>query len=960
MAAPSRVLPYMALTKRRLGPYEILSEIARGGMGIVYRARDTRDEKLVAVKVMLAGEDATAEMVKRFSREAGAARELSHPNIVAVLDEGADEGHHFFVMEYVDGRSLDQLIDAGEITPRRSMEMTRKIADALGHAHERGIIHRDIKPSNILIDKDGEPHITDFGLAKNVEMTSKITKTGTCIGTPQYMPPEQAQGDLSQIDPRSDLYSLGVVLYEMFTYKTPFEADTPSGIIYRLMTEDPVPPRRFNLAVDRSAETVCLKLLEKDPNRRYQTAVDLLADVDCYLAGKPIAARPPSSFTRMIRKVRRGRGRIALAGVATGLLMLVGIPLLSLVTRAHRDAELERQRAERQALFDRIEARRKDLAGKKERVSGLLQELIQDPQNHERRVRILTRALRVAPEWPEFQMDRASALFDWGFFGESLDEYARLAANEMARPNESLHATFLRGLIRRECLGDRAGSQEEFEAVVKREAAEATPPAGPSGAEGEGEGPKGHAALSTAILALSSGDAAKALATLEKTRKRREADPLSDDVLPWEEAYCEGLAREAAGDRVKALEAYQGAVKSKYRRPTFFLGLWGLARAARAIAEKGDPKELPGRPVTGPQGEPLFTKKDPWEQALESLQEAVVRTPTFWPARKELRDLLTVRIEKGAGESALKLPEALLARARLSLSEGLANDALEDLAAVGKLDKAAGGAPPREGTEPVWKREGRFLEGLSLWSFLEDRSRARALIEPLAKDSEYWPEPEKEPKHLAERALAILDDDYPDTPEKHLLTGVGRWAGSYLKAHRLSRQKKTREALDEYGHFLQEFGAWPPALVERAQIRLEELRRRRSDAGTAEFHEREAAKPEIADERSLREHAAREIPALSEEQIRSEPVAPLRARVVKARYEDAVEEFADRVRRDLDVCLAVAPSFPRAALLRAELHLVLGETDAARQVLAEAERKAPAGHPATAEIKKRRQELEKK
>ncbi|MCI0342005.1 MAG: serine/threonine protein kinase [Planctomycetales bacterium] len=947
----------MALTKRQLGPYEILNEIARGGMGIVYRARDTRDEKLVAVKVMLAGEDATAEMVKRFSREAGAARELSHPNIVAVLDEGADEGHHYFVMEYVDGRSLDQLIDAGEITPRRSMELTRRIADALAHAHERGIIHRDIKPSNILIDKDGEPHITDFGLAKNVEMTSKITKTGTCIGTPQYMPPEQAQGDLSQIDPRSDLYSLGVVLYEMFTYKTPFEADTPSGIIYRLMTEDPVPPRRFNLAVDRSAETVCLKLLDKDPNRRYQTAGELLADVDCYLAGKPIAARPPSSFTRMIRKVRRGRGRIALAGVATGLLMLVGIPLLSLITRAHAQREIDEERARRQAEYERIEAKRKGLSAGKERVGGLLQELIQDPQNHERRVRILTRALRAAPEWPEFQMERAGAFFDWGFFAESLEEYARLAQNELARPNESLHATFLRGLIRRECQGDAAGAREEFEAVVRREAADAAPSAG---SEGAGEGPKGHAALSAALLAVASGDASGALATLEKTRKRREADPLSDDVLPWEEAYCEGLAHEAAGELVKALESYQGAVRSKYRRPTFFLGLWGLARAARGIAEKGEPKELPGRPVTGPQGEPLFTRKDPWEQVLESLQEAVVRTPTFWPARKDLRALLGLRVEKGAGESALKLPEALLARARLSLSEGLANDALEDLAAVAKLPRDAGGAPARDGAEPVWKREGRLLEGLALWTFLEDRTRARALIEPLAKDTEYWPEQEKEPKHLAERALAILEDNYPDAPEKHLLTGLGRWAGSYLKALRLSRQKKTREALDEYGHFLQEFGAWPPALVERAQIRLEELRRRRSDAGTAEFHEREAGKPEIADERSLREHAARELPALGEEQLKAEPVEQLRARVVKARYEDAVEELADRVRRDLDVCLVVAPSFPRAALLKAELHLVLGETDAARKVLADAEGKAPAGHPATAEIKRRRAELEKK
>ncbi|MHC5018902.1 MAG: serine/threonine-protein kinase [Planctomycetota bacterium] len=226
----------MAATPGKLGEYEIEREISRGGMGVVWLAR-APDGTRVAIKTMLARMADDDDMIKRFLREARAAQSLDHPNVVPIVGEGQDAGTHYFAMRYVEGQGLDDVIDEGPVPIRRAVEITRAVADALGHAHQQGIIHRDVKPSNIMIATDGTPQLTDFGLARSIEVSTALTKSGSCIGTPDYMPPEQAQGHLRKIDGRSDLYSLGVALYEMLTCKTPFEADNPSGTIYKVLTE---------------------------------------------------------------------------------------------------------------------------------------------------------------------------------------------------------------------------------------------------------------------------------------------------------------------------------------------------------------------------------------------------------------------------------------------------------------------------------------------------------------------------------------------------------------------------------------------------------------------------------------------------------------------------------------------------------------------------------------------------
>ncbi|MHC5079042.1 MAG: serine/threonine-protein kinase [Planctomycetota bacterium] len=215
-----------------IGPYRILGEIGRGGMGVVYRARHRELKRTVALKVMIAGEDASTEAIQRFHREAEAVAKLGHhPHIVPVYEFGQEGNRHFFALHYVEGQSLDRKIKAGEITPRRAATIAKKVALALHHAHENGVLHRDVKPQNILLTQAGEPQVTDFGLARVVESEAQVTRSGFTLGTPQYMPPEQAAGDHPHIDARSDVYSLGAALYEMATGQPPFQGATTLHVL---------------------------------------------------------------------------------------------------------------------------------------------------------------------------------------------------------------------------------------------------------------------------------------------------------------------------------------------------------------------------------------------------------------------------------------------------------------------------------------------------------------------------------------------------------------------------------------------------------------------------------------------------------------------------------------------------------------------------------------------------------
>ncbi len=273
---------------RYFGDYEIIHEVARGGMGVVFRARQVSLNRTVALKMILAGQLANDTEVKRFYTEAEAAANLDHPGIVPIFEVGQHEGQHYFSMGFVEGQSLSQRLAEGPLPAREAAELIRRVSEAIEYAHQRGVIHRDLKPANILLDPDGNPRVTDFGLAKKIQGDSGLTGSGQIMGTPSYMPPEQASGQRGEVGPAADVYALGATLYALVTGRPPFQAATPMDTVIQVISDEPVPPRRLNASIPRDLETICLKCLEKGQSRRYASASDLAADLRRYLDGEPI------------------------------------------------------------------------------------------------------------------------------------------------------------------------------------------------------------------------------------------------------------------------------------------------------------------------------------------------------------------------------------------------------------------------------------------------------------------------------------------------------------------------------------------------------------------------------------------------------------------------------------------------------------------------------------------------
>jgi len=339
-----------------IGDYELLEEIGRGGMGVVYRARQRSLDRIVALKTILAGRFARASDVERFKAEAQAAATLRHPNIVAIHEVGKCDGQHYFTMDYVPGRSLAELVRESPLSANRAARYVCAIAEAIEEAHRHGTLHRDLKPSNVLIDEHDEPRITDFGLAKRLNDESDLTISGRAIGSPSFMPPEQAAGDRRAIGPHSDVYALGALLYHLLTGRAPFAAETIEATLAQLLQNDPVSPRMLNPTVPRDLETICLKCLEKEPPRRYQAARQLAEELRRFLEGEPILARPVSAAERIWRWSNR---RPAVAGLALALAisLLAGfVAVLWQWQRAERHARAETQQRHRaEALVEHFE-----------------------------------------------------------------------------------------------------------------------------------------------------------------------------------------------------------------------------------------------------------------------------------------------------------------------------------------------------------------------------------------------------------------------------------------------------------------------------------------------------------------------------------------------------------------------------------------------------------------------------
>ena len=326
-------VPGVSSLPAQFGEYELLEEIGRGGMGIVYRAVQKSLQRVVAVKMLLRLDLASPADLTRFRSEAEAAAQLDHPGIVSIFEVGEYQGHPFYSMRYIEGTTLSKRLQVGPIPPREGAQILLRVAEAVQAAHTRGVLHRDLKPSNILIDLAGKPHVSDFGLAKRLEGDQTMTHTGAILGTPCYMSPEQAAGSRGDVGPVSDVWSLGAILYQVLVDRPPFQASSPMDTLLAVLEVEPPLPRSINREVNRDLEMIALKTLQKPQDLRYASAADLANDLRAFLASEPIAARQGGVLDVVSRLLRETHHAVVLEN--WGLLWMwhsVVVLILSVIT----------------------------------------------------------------------------------------------------------------------------------------------------------------------------------------------------------------------------------------------------------------------------------------------------------------------------------------------------------------------------------------------------------------------------------------------------------------------------------------------------------------------------------------------------------------------------------------------------------------------------------------------------
>ncbi len=361
MQTADETVPLLPPPPRSFGDYTVLAALGQGGMGVVWKARQRRPDRLVALKMFRAGDLTSPVDIRRFRNEAEVIAQLDHPHILPVYEVGEHDGVHFFSMKLLEGGSLADRLESFRADPRAAARLLATVARAVHYAHQRGVLHRDLKPSNILLDAQGEPHVSDFGLAKRVQSDSGLTQSGALVGTPSYMAPEQAGGRKEAITTAADVYGLGAVLYALLTGRPPFWGETVLETLEQVKAREPEPPRRINVKVDRDLETICLKCLHKESQRRYESAQALAEDLERWLGGKPIRARRAGSRERLLKWMRRRPALAALSAltVFSAAALVAGVlwhdarlQAEAARTARERDKAREQQRQARRVVDD--------------------------------------------------------------------------------------------------------------------------------------------------------------------------------------------------------------------------------------------------------------------------------------------------------------------------------------------------------------------------------------------------------------------------------------------------------------------------------------------------------------------------------------------------------------------------------------------------------------------------------
>ncbi len=912
-ASPGGAVPagdiFDSLLGRLFGRYEILSEIARGGMGVVYRARDCELGRIVALKVLKDGAQATEKQVKRFKRETEAAAKLSHENIVPVHEVGCVDGRHYFTMDLIDGRPLDEAMNAGPLEGRRALEIAEQVARAIHHAHENGVIHRDLKPPNIILDQGGRPQITDFGLAKDIDHASAMTKAGAAVGTPFYMPPEQARGEQARIDRRADVYAIGVILYEMLTGVLPFDGETTIEVYHKILSDDPTPATRLNPAVDAEVDVICQKAMAKEPGHRYSTALELAEDIRRKLDGQPILARPPGRISVAVRRIRR-HGPIAAAALTAvaAIAIAVGIALYVRAARTERERaqavaadldgfkkRVESARAEAQALRQRAAARARagepgeavrlleDAAAAATAEASWLEAIAFKDENAAEARRFLdqARARELAPLLRDIHVERGRALGAEG--PASMEAALEAFALALRHDARSAAAWSGRGWLLLDA-GRPAEALDAFDqAIALATEAEARAPATARG-QGGGE-PGGELELEDSSAASDPSDLEDAkigrAGALEALGRYREA---REDFL-------------ALRDRARAASTRGGAaaLQPAPGRLTLLARAWLRAAACSLAASRS-------------------------EEALKDLDEVVRIDQTLAPA--------------------------LILRAEAHLARGSPGLALRDATeAAALLDGVKGGA------EGLVARSRTALALGDARRALRHETLGEALYQQALKDAREAQR--RDPKNVAaailvaRAALRTLDPEAADAAVAALervqatrATGRGRRAELAEAAFRLGELYRARgataDALAAYARALDLDARLGAARVARARLRIA-----LKDHDSAE-RDLEAADRQVQAAAGRNEPFIEPPPGVAPFDLRAHPAAVENARGLVRLERGRPAEAAARFEAALG--LVAGRAYPEAAANLGRSRLLAGDRKAATRAYLEAlelEAKAP-------------------